>query len=238
MKLNIPITIIFILLFVPTLTHAINNLNFYVDEKGFTEDMPGYDFMSLREGIVSYDWTTKNTLHIISYVTTFCAGADITGGEYEINNDTIILRYSITKDNAVSSCVSPKKVVYDISNLEKKEYVIRIEQICENDYLWDLEEHTCLPNTIDSCEKYCSKLGPKNFFVCNKKTLRCESADEYTDNDTDRTDLENKNSSLSETKPGSIQSKTDSHNTCTDDLCSLPKYSFFRRFINWFKSLF
>jgi hypothetical protein len=78
-----------------------------------------------REGILSQTWKTQNTLVVEGFVKTYCGGATITG-DYILTGTNLILKYKIKTGDAVTSCMCPHKVIYEISNLAKKDYSISI----------------------------------------------------------------------------------------------------------------
>jgi len=143
MKEKMAIISMIALLCMISLVSAVGNLNFYINEEGFQGDTSNIDFMWPRQGIIDYNWIDDNTLFIETYITTFCIGATITGGDYEINGDNLILKYKIVTGDVVTSCVSQRAMIYEISSIERKDYDISIQEICEEGYEWDKEQYFC-----------------------------------------------------------------------------------------------
>jgi len=145
-----------------SLVVAGGNLNFYINGQGFEEDIfqedvSNIDFMWPRQGIVDYNWIDDNTLFIETYITTFCGGATITDGSYELDENNLILKYRIVTGDAVTTCVSPRAVIYEISDIEKKDYDITIQEIQDT-------ETTPICDKDNIGETYCK--DGKTLMVC------------------------------------------------------------------------
>jgi len=78
-----------------------------------------------HDGILNKTWTNGNTLIVEAYVKTFCGGATITG-DYTLEGNNLILKYRVKAEGPVTMCNCVHKVVYEISNLEKRNYSISI----------------------------------------------------------------------------------------------------------------
>ncbi len=78
-----------------------------------------------RAGILNEEWNDDSTLIVEGYVKTLCGGAKIYG-DYSVDGNNLILKYEIKTGNEVTNCNCPHKVIYEISNLEKKDYSISI----------------------------------------------------------------------------------------------------------------
>lgn len=73
------------------------------------------------------EWIDKNELLIEGSVEENCA-AEITNGDYELDGDTLILKYYAI--GQMANCMCMHNVAYRIKNLPKKEYEISIQ--CEH----------------------------------------------------------------------------------------------------------
>jgi len=78
-----------------------------------------------HEGILNKTWMDGSTLVVEAYVKTFCGGATITG-DYALEGDNLILKYRVKAEGPVTRCNCVHKVVYEISNLERRNYSISI----------------------------------------------------------------------------------------------------------------
>ena len=77
------------------------------------------------EGILDKTWTNQNTMVVNGFVKTYCGGANISG-DYSIEGSSLTLKYKIKTAEAVTSCICAHKLIYEISNLEKKDYSVSI----------------------------------------------------------------------------------------------------------------
>lgn len=98
------------------------SLKFYTEGCGGLKIDP---YSPPREGILNKSWKDEDTLVIEGYVKTFCGGATIIG-DYVLEGDNLILKYDIEVEGPVTMCNCVHKVIYEISNLEKKDYSISI----------------------------------------------------------------------------------------------------------------
>ncbi|MFA5338015.1 MAG: hypothetical protein WC330_06760 [Candidatus Omnitrophota bacterium] len=78
------------------------------------------------QGILKESWLNDNKLVVECFVKTFCSGAKA-DGSYEIINDSIVLKYKITATGPVAQCNCVHRVIYEFSNLPKKNYSFIIE---------------------------------------------------------------------------------------------------------------
>lgn len=109
----------------PNNNYNSSNLKFSTGQFGDLEIYPNYP--QSDSGILNQSWINQDTLIVEGYVVTFCLGATI-NGSYILNKNDLILRYQIKTGRAVTTCNSAHKVIYEISNLENKEYNISIQQ--------------------------------------------------------------------------------------------------------------
>ena len=96
------------------------NLKFSI-EKCY-EDV-GPDSRVAADGVLDYKWLNENTMLIEGFVKTYCGGAEITG-DYNIEDNNIILKYDIEVGDAVTRCICLHKLIYEISNLEHNDYSV------------------------------------------------------------------------------------------------------------------
>jgi len=93
---------------------------------------PGLEAFDRRsrvpESIISTDWVSEKELSVVAYVRTYCSKVEMTG-DYEINGNTLILKYRITWGDAFSRCMCAHKLVYDLTGIEKKDYNVTIERV-------------------------------------------------------------------------------------------------------------
>jgi hypothetical protein len=83
-------------------------------------------------GVQETNWVDDNTLQVKAYVSTNCANS-IKQGSYELNNGDLILKYNVDiqlslRGLARALCTCAHEVVYEIKNLERKEYKIEIKR--------------------------------------------------------------------------------------------------------------
>lgn len=76
-------------------------------------------------GILSQEWK-DNVLIVKTYLKTYCGGANITS-DFNIEGSNLILNYNIKTEGPVTSCLCPHMLIYEISNLEHKDYTISIQ---------------------------------------------------------------------------------------------------------------
>ena len=88
----------------------------------------GINPYNTTEGLFNHTWVSDNTLVVEGYVNTFCGGA-IIKGSYLIEGNDLILEYDIKITGAITLCNCPHKVIYEISELEKKDYNIILRQL-------------------------------------------------------------------------------------------------------------
>jgi len=98
-----------------------SNLTFLVD--GAVTDMDPYT--SPQQGILSQAWNTSDTLRVEAYVKEFCGGVTFRG-DYRLEGNNLILLYGVKYGDAVTSCKGVYRLVYTISHLEQKDYILSI----------------------------------------------------------------------------------------------------------------
>lgn len=76
-------------------------------------------------GIINQKWLAKNTLLVEGFLKTFCGGVKIKGN-HEVKDEKLILTYKIETGEAVTSCLCAHKIIYQISNLARKNYQISL----------------------------------------------------------------------------------------------------------------
>ena len=86
------------------------------EDVGPTSEVPA-------DGILNNEWVNEDTMLIEGFVKTYCGGAEITG-DYGIEGNNIILKYNIEIGQAITRCICLHKLIYEISNLEHKDYSI------------------------------------------------------------------------------------------------------------------
>jgi|GEM_PF-1441708 len=106
-----------------------------LEPEGFFEAGPCNDSISPYNqselGIKETNWLDNETLQIKAYVSINCA-EEIVGGDFEINDDKIILMYASPRcgdDFACARCMCAHELVYRLSDLEKKEYSFELKRI-------------------------------------------------------------------------------------------------------------
>jgi hypothetical protein len=78
-----------------------------------------------KAGILSQEWRNSDTLIVEGYVKTYCGGADIYG-DHTIGGKNIILKYKIEPGDVLTPCLCSHKIIYEISNLRKKDYSVSL----------------------------------------------------------------------------------------------------------------
>ena len=76
-------------------------------------------------GIINQEWKDNQTLVVNGYVQTYCGGVKFLG-DYSIDGNNLILEYKRLVGNIITECVCPYKLIYEISNLEKKDYSVSL----------------------------------------------------------------------------------------------------------------
>lgn len=76
-------------------------------------------------GILSQTWKNQNTLVVEGYVKTVCGGATITG-DFTLEGNNLTLKYNIKTGDSVTMCNCPHKLIYEISDIENKDYSVSI----------------------------------------------------------------------------------------------------------------
>lgn len=110
------------------------NLKFSVSE--CSKDANPYSGSSV--GVLSQKWEGDNTLVVGTFIKAICP-EDKISGNYEVNGENLSLKYRIEREtsgfyaSAVSlsqaneKCSCSQKLRYEISDLEKKQYIISID---------------------------------------------------------------------------------------------------------------
>jgi hypothetical protein len=78
-------------------------------------------------GILNQTWTDHRMLSVEAYLKTYCGGAVISG-DYTVQGDHLVLFYNVTAQGPVTSCLCTHRLVYTISNIEKREYRVTIQE--------------------------------------------------------------------------------------------------------------
>lgn len=73
-------------------------------------------------------WKNENTLLIERHVRVNCADV-IENGNYSIKDNELLLTYNTIKCSPCAKCICAKKLIYEISNLEKKDYKIIFKEL-------------------------------------------------------------------------------------------------------------
>ena len=79
-------------------------------------------------GIEDVTWVDDTTLVVTAYVNINCA-EEITGGDFKIYGDKIILEYTSPECETCTFCLCAHKLTYRFTNLEKKEYHFELSRI-------------------------------------------------------------------------------------------------------------
>ncbi len=107
---------------------------------GCIQQPPGLEFSatSCDEKIDPYDpsnlgvkevlWVDEVTLVVTVYVSVNCA-EKIEGGDYEMVNGKIILKYTAPRCEVCTTCNCTRVLTYKFSNLPKKEYQFEIARV-------------------------------------------------------------------------------------------------------------
>jgi len=82
-----------------------------------------FKFPKYNQGILKKEWINDTTILIEGYITDDCMGYEIKG-DYKIDEDNLILYYKVKRGEVTTDCFCYRKLIYEISNMKKKEYNI------------------------------------------------------------------------------------------------------------------
>ncbi len=80
-----------------------------------------------KAGILNHSWTDHRMLSVEAYLKTYCGGAVISG-DYSVQGDQLVLLYNVTADGPVTSCLCTHRLVYAISNIERRDFQVVIQE--------------------------------------------------------------------------------------------------------------
>ncbi len=128
------LSIIFTVLFVPiafcTTTNAQKNVSLEFSA-GHCDSQKTNPWNKSTLDVRNNKWLDNNTLKINAFVSLNCA-SKIAKGDYEIANDTIILRYTWSNptrngEEMLAKCMCAQELIYIFKNIKKKDYRFRLE---------------------------------------------------------------------------------------------------------------
>ncbi|NYZ74112.1 hypothetical protein H0O00_03140 [Candidatus Micrarchaeota archaeon] len=76
-------------------------------------------------GMLDDRWEDDGTFVAEGFVKTYCGGANITGS-YMLQGNDLVLKYRITTGEAVTSCLCAHKVIYEFTNLQRRDYNVTL----------------------------------------------------------------------------------------------------------------
>ena len=79
-------------------------------------------------GVKGSEWLSGDKLRVTALIRTNCAET-VKNGNFNIEENKIILYYQIEKCNVCATCMCPKYLTYTFDNLEKKDYVFELKEI-------------------------------------------------------------------------------------------------------------
>lgn len=107
----------------PLLNPTPKNLEFSL--KKCNEDVSAYDHNDL--GIKEVTWLNDSTIFVKAHISTFCGGENISFPSYRISDNTLILKYTRVKENAITKCSCAKEINYTIHDIPNSNYEVRLE---------------------------------------------------------------------------------------------------------------
>lgn len=76
-------------------------------------------------GMLDERWNDDGAFVAEAFVKTYCGGANITGS-YTLQGNDLVLKYRITTGEAVTSCLCAHKLIYEFTDLQRKDYDVTL----------------------------------------------------------------------------------------------------------------
>ncbi len=125
-KVKAAIVVLFLLV-TTSYGQNISKIDFKFSTFACDKDISELDVYSPPQaGVLKVNWIEADKLIVECFVKTYCAGATIKG-DYEMKDNSLVLKYKIETNGPVTQCNCAHKVVYEFSNLpEKKDHTFII----------------------------------------------------------------------------------------------------------------